>query len=97
MSGHTPGPWRWNARTNSVVSNQSHPVAYLSEPVHRMLFDRTTGNDGPLIAAAPDLLQVARELLEEYEGDAYHASRDLIERAHAVIAKATTPQTRDGG
>ena len=67
---HTPGPWRFVEASQTIVSNQSHPVARLSEPFHRQCHGGRTGNDGPLIAATPELLadlRVAAAALRDYE------------------------------
>ena len=80
---HTPGPWRFNEATQTIVSNQSHPVARLTEPFHRQCHGGKTGNDGPLIAAAPDLLialQCARACVTD---------QSILRYVDLVIAQAT--------
>ncbi|STS80773.1 Ead domain protein [Klebsiella pneumoniae] len=48
----TPGPWALARDRKTVVSNQSHPIANLSDAMHRMLADGTTGQDAEFIALA---------------------------------------------
>ena len=48
----TPGPWGINRAGNTIVSNQSHPVATLSNAFHRQLADGGVGKDAEFIAAA---------------------------------------------
>ncbi len=43
-----PGPWTLNGDT--ILSNQSHPIATLSHPRHRLCW-HGTGKDGEYIAA----------------------------------------------
>lgn len=101
---HTPGPWRFNEATQTIVSNQSHPIAKLSDSYHRKLHDGTTGNDGALIAAAPELLEALKVWLRYFGGDHETAILAIAEdgstlthaqeRARAAIAKAEG--ARDG-
>ncbi|MEA4564779.1 DUF551 domain-containing protein [Klebsiella pneumoniae] len=48
----TPGPWALARDRKTVVSNQSHPIANLSDAMHRMLADGTTGQDAEFISLA---------------------------------------------
>ena len=93
MTTHTPGPWAIldrieNSRTLTHISNGAHIVCTLG----------TTRTDGSpnhsanarLIAAAPDLLQVAKDYvllcqLHDMEGA-------VLDAARAAIAKATGEQ-----
>lgn len=76
----TPGPWRFNA-PDTIVSNQSHPVARLTEPHNRVLSGGAIGNDGPLIAAAPDLYAALGILVAEERHFCSQCGRVLTERA----------------
>ncbi|WP_075685968.1 ead/Ea22-like family protein [Serratia marcescens] len=68
----TPGPWGINRTGNTIVSNQSHPVATVSDAFHRQLAGGGVGKDAEFIAAAnPD---VVLELLAEREDE--RASRE---------------------
>ncbi|WP_368750659.1 ead/Ea22-like family protein [Klebsiella pneumoniae] len=48
----TPGPWALARDRKTVVSNQSHPITNLSDAMHRMLADGTTGQDAEFISLA---------------------------------------------
>ncbi|HFQ8443659.1 TPA: ead/Ea22-like family protein [Klebsiella pneumoniae] len=48
----TPGPWALARDRKTVVSNQSHPIANLSDAMHRMLADGTTRQDAEFISLA---------------------------------------------
>ena len=90
MSKHTPGPWRFNSHAwapsqGTVVSSQSHPICELAEAKHRQCYGGQTGYDGPLIAAAPELLAALREIVESKSGYGH----SMWDRARAAIEKAT--------
>ncbi|EOA3633641.1 ead/Ea22-like family protein [Klebsiella pneumoniae] len=64
----TPGPWALARDRKTVVSNQSHPIANLSDAMHRMLADGTTGQDAEFIALAnPANILALVEALEYYK------------------------------
>lgn len=48
----TPGPWEVARDGKTLVSNQSHPIATVSDAMHRMLDDGSTGKDAEFIALA---------------------------------------------
>lgn len=48
----TPGPWGVARDGKTLVSNQSHPIATVSDAMHRMLADGSTGKDAEFIALA---------------------------------------------
>lgn len=48
----TPGPWALARNGKTVVSNQSHPIANVTDVMHRMLADGTTGQDAEFISLA---------------------------------------------
>lgn len=48
----TPGPWGVARDGKTLVSNQSHPIATVSDAMHRMLTDGSTGKDAEFIALA---------------------------------------------
>ncbi|HCB0972350.1 TPA: ead/Ea22-like family protein [Klebsiella pneumoniae] len=77
----TPGPWGVARDGKTLVSNQSHPIATVSDAMHRMLADGSTGKDAEFIAlvnpanilALVDALEKAqrRANLTEAERQAY--------------------------
>lgn len=53
----TPGPWGIGRAGDMIVSNQSHPVATVSDAFHRQLANGDVGKDAEFIAAAnPDAI-----------------------------------------
>lgn len=63
---HTPGPWqaklgRSMAFDVSIVNDEGHIVA------------RTSESNGPLIAAAPELLEALRDIVETCEANMLHS------------------------
>ncbi len=74
----TPGPWALARDRKTVVSNQSHPIANLSDAMHRMLADGTTGQDAEFISLANPANVLA--LVEALE---YHKSRE--ERVTSLV------------
>lgn len=101
MSAHTPGPWRWLDEATLVADRGARPVVLT--PLRRGLPGMGTRAESGLIepltpehpnsrliAAAPDLLEVARELLEDHRRvDPHHEDMcALCRRAAAAIAKA---------
>ena len=92
MTAHTPGPWHLHADGKTILSNQSHPVATLSDPGHRQVMGERggifTGNDGPIIAAAPELLDACRAALDEHGKSVLFSGRAL-RLLELAIAKAT--------
>lgn len=73
----TPGPWGINRTGNTIVSNQSHPIATVSDAFHRQLAGGGVGKDAAFIAAAnPDAVF---ELLAERDAD----KKRIVELEHA--------------
>ncbi|MGQ8699918.1 ead/Ea22-like family protein [Serratia marcescens] len=70
----TPGPWGINRTGNTIVSNQSHPVATVSDAFHRQLAGGGVGKDAEFIAAANPAAVLA--LLADNE----HLARELVAR-----------------
>lgn len=62
----TPGPWGVARDSKTLVSNQSHPIATVSDAMHRMLADGSTGKDAEFIALAnPANIRALVETLEK--------------------------------
>lgn len=83
IKGHTPGPWQ--VRETPESSNQSFVVQ-----VGRCRVSVSTDNDladATLIAAAPDLLEALRKMLDRYAEDEWLDS-PIDAEARAAIAKA---------
>jgi hypothetical protein len=92
-SKHTPGPWTYSLNTG-VVRSESNDLPKWS---HHVICDlRRWSHEGDtfihpgnarLIAAAPELLEALKEMLEVWEEDhAYGATH--ADKARAAIAKA---------
>ena len=89
MSGHTPGPWRYDYEPGYcgevIASNGQTICTFADEPLP---------SNARLIAAAPDLLAVVKEL---EESAAYWSEYDvplgIVDRLRAAIAKATGEAT----
>lgn len=106
MGKHTPGPWGWgkweagefgNAHPVMVVGRQTskHPIAVITQDAD----SDDTEADAWLMAAAPDLLALVREIAEvlgeidDADGPPAELSEwpaDVLKRARAAIAEATT-------
>lgn len=87
MSAHTPGPWVVDG-VRVIAMNGSLVIA---DTRGFELYSRgEAAANLATIAAAPDLLEVARELLEDHRRvDAHHEDMcALCRRAAAAIAKA---------
>ncbi|HGD3778414.1 TPA: ead/Ea22-like family protein [Klebsiella pneumoniae] len=73
----TPGPWGVARDGKTLVSNQSHPIATVSDAMHRMLADGSTGKDAEFIALANpanilalvEALEKAHQRIDELEND----------------------------
>ena len=75
----TPGPWALARDRKTVVSNQSHPIANLSDAMHRMLADGTTGQDAEFISLAnPANILALVEALEKAQATEAHCNRGWI-------------------
>ena len=93
---HTPGPWRYEPQNGSPTTGQ-HMISgwkpgYLAE-----VRDCGSGDvvaNAHLIAAAPELLAVLKELQESavYWSE-YDVPLGIVDRINAVIDKATGNQS----
>ncbi|WP_462202201.1 ead/Ea22-like family protein [Klebsiella pneumoniae] len=98
----TPGPWGVARDGKTLVSNQSHPIATVSDAMHRMLADGSTGKDAEFIALAnpaniralvdalekAQTINAAAEKLVRCKGR-YHSEQNY--RALAALFGVTTP------
>lgn len=90
----TPGPWGIDRAGDMIVSNQSHPVATVSDAFHRQLANGDVGKDAEFIAAAnPDAILT---LLGELEAsqcalknvtELWNDQRQRIAELEAKLAK----------
>ena len=105
MKTHTPGPWvAWRPIDDWAVSTDYTPKApgwtmpaRLAEEVYGVNDSECEAN-ARLMAAAPELLGVLRDLLHAHEAaehseedpfpDCLDGAREWLERIHAAIAKA---------
>ena len=81
MDKHTPGPWNISPPCElsprySVYHNG--PLVYVER-----------GEDARLIAAAPDLLELARQIVLAVEQGEGSIPTDIVNGARAAITKAT--------
>ncbi|HBX8227020.1 TPA: ead/Ea22-like family protein [Klebsiella pneumoniae] len=95
----TPGPWALARNGKTVVSNQSHPIANVTDVMHRMLADGTTGQDAEFISLAnPANILALVEALEKAQGmEAYWKTQcrgitDHCEELQARIAELEREQ-----
>ncbi|WP_227639311.1 ead/Ea22-like family protein, partial [Klebsiella pneumoniae] len=89
----TPGPWALARNGKTVVSNQSHPIANVTDVMHRMLADGTTGQDAEFISLAnPANILALVEALEKAQAqsskwlEAYHKAVSIGARYEERIA-----------
>ncbi|HFK5704786.1 TPA: ead/Ea22-like family protein [Enterobacter roggenkampii] len=82
----TPGPWGIARNGKTITSNQSHPVAVVTEDFHRLLANGKTGGDAEFIAAANpatvlallDELEAAEKRIAELERKEQHSERQSV-------------------
>jgi hypothetical protein len=95
---HTPGPWvaDWAIRTNGENPRQWHVHNQdIAEPVIADIpdgrLDRAEEANAKLIAAAPELLECCKEMMDILNSYAHKIENgpDVIGRAYATILKAT--------
>lgn len=80
MSNHTPGPW--------TVDNDG-PFPVIRDKEGRAVVSCGTTENAALIAAAPDLYDVARTMLARLELD--NPNDGLLHDVRAALAKAGAP------
>ena len=85
MGKHTPGPWV----AEEYPVSHDHTVWGVCDGNGRLLTDIHTDADARLIAAAPELLEALRWMLDAYVEDPLEANRSGAEEAaRDAIAKA---------
>lgn len=89
MTQHTPGPWTVETKETSIGHmHMIQPVRACLYVDHRRIGEASETTlvsraNARLIAAAPDLLQVCRELLKDQNWQC-----DLIQKLRAAVYKA---------
>ena len=94
----TPGPWRANSRVNAVVADEFAPGMYGVSPMAvdhyggHLIGESIAPQNLAIIAAAPDLAEACRMLVESYDADAgtYALGKlyEAREAARAALSKA---------
>jgi hypothetical protein len=81
---HTPGPWEilYNDPQEEYWVTRPHYDAGPAKIVYHI-------EDARLIAAAPDLLEALKEMLDNHEDACTGYGEGAAEKARAAIAKAT--------
>ena len=102
MSKHTPGPWRvqpytWQRGNVSVFAPKFGRAPYGACVAHTPCSDGVGGADGALanahlIAAAPELLEALKEIVDAADGAGWEQLDPSFKKARAAIAKAIGEQ-----
>ncbi len=75
---HTPGPWNYDSDGDgAIIGADGYQVAY-----------NIGEKDGPLIAAAPDLLELANQIILAHEQEESSFPADIVAGAYAALSKA---------
>ena len=91
MSKHTPGPWKMDVVLPLCVIQDNEDGEGIATIEGDNRFSEVKGN-ARLIAAAPDLLEAAREAIEDIsDGDFALASKRLYD----AVAKAEERKDKD--
>ncbi len=86
---HTAGPWEVSSGDIWAVSPWNARVKIASVTRFASMNGINADANARLIAAAPDLLELARQIIGADEDDTWSSDRGwLVERARAAIAKA---------
>ena len=91
MSKHTPGPWSYIGNGDVVARSENYCGGEKDIASVFLTANDEDEANSRLIAAAPDLLEALREVLNNPAGD-YDASdgyENAVKQARAAIAKAT--------
>jgi hypothetical protein len=87
---HTPGPWVAYDDSNDGKTNRIE-IAALGKTVARIYHSVPEENlpNARLIAAAPDLLEALKEMLDSHEDACTGYGEGAADKARSAIAKAT--------
>ena len=83
----TPDPWTVEPRFDAVLEGYAPPTMYEVVFLDHLIAEVTSEADANLIAAAPELLAVAEDVVNIF-GPNTIAFRSLADKARAAIAKA---------
>lgn len=78
---HTPGPWHLLPKNPLCIESRHGNIGLVN-------LARASEADARLIAAAPDLLEVLRDVVQYGGGMEYDDWRGLMKRAESAVAKA---------
>ena len=96
MSKHTPGPWTANKPTRDNGRAEIHAGCMLVAQAFNWMLDAEGDEqcwaDARLIAAAPDLLEALKEIVDAADGAGWEQLDPSFKKARAAIAKATGEQ-----
>ena len=86
MDKWTKGPWKWLPNEGQFIVDANHQI------VAEIPCQGANPADGPLIAAAPELLEALRELLDHADeaGEQMPCCLEIQSRARSALAKATS-------
>lgn len=94
MKRHTPGPWIkqnglqiWKDGATTVTSPRICTIKNAADPVDQLTESEQEANAN-LIAAAPDLLTGAMDVLLASEADDHDSLMNAIEALHAITNQA---------
>ena len=103
MSKHTPGPWEWygpnllcgGERQSENILNSADDGRPYGD--HAALIEHHWDGDvakanARLIAAAPELLEALKEIVDAADGAGWEQLDPSFKKARAAIAKATGEQ-----
>lgn len=86
MSTHSPGPWAWTRHNTSLVDARGSEVVYNYCADPRL---RTSPADERLIAAAPELLDALKRVLDPslVGAETLDEQNEVDEAAYALIRR----------
>ena len=94
MSKHTPGPWQYafEGGTTAFITEADGSTIICIRTTENTTAHKNLAANARLIAAAPDLLDALKLMVEQFtKGSGHSTLKDSEARikAHAAIAKAT--------
>ena len=83
--GHTPGPWELSDEEGYPIVSGKAVICYMEKQPGT---DEVNCNDSYLIAAAPDMLEALKFLVNEYGEGGMLDGSEALSKAVTAIAKA---------